>query len=41
MGENEDHIVEFKAAYAIDIAEFALLTKEDDHFQMAREALGL
>lgn len=37
----KEHIVELKAAYAIDIAEFTLSTKEDDHFQMAREASGL
>jgi macrolide phosphotransferase len=36
-----EHIIEFKAAYGIDIAEFALITGEDEHYIMAKQALGL
>ncbi|WP_390841508.1 hypothetical protein [Bacillus atrophaeus] len=35
------HYPEPQAAYPIDIAKFALQTKQDDHMEMAREALGL
>lgn len=36
-----EHIMEFKAAYGIDIAEFALTTGADEHYIMAKQALGL
>ncbi|MCY8515540.1 macrolide 2'-phosphotransferase [Bacillus atrophaeus] len=37
----QEHITEMQAAYPIDIAKFALQTKQDDHMEMARGALGL
>lgn len=35
------HIAEMQAAYGIEIAMFALLTKKKEHMDMAFEALGL
>jgi macrolide phosphotransferase len=37
----KEHIIEFKAAYGIDIAEFALTTGANEHYLMAKKALGL
>ncbi|MDQ0859326.1 hypothetical protein QFZ72_002805 [Bacillus sp. V2I10] len=36
-----EHIMEYKAAYGIDIAEFALTTGAEEHYIMAKQALGL
>lgn len=41
MGKMQEHISEMQAAYPVEIAKLALQTQQEEHINMALEALGV